>query len=117
MITPSEIIYWDVLPAIKKQIVLFLKYEGLKQADIAKKLKITPSSISLYLKNKRGGEFIFSVKFLEEIKKSSKLIKEEKSTLFEELNILVKKFENTKSLCLVCKSKNYLKDNCNICNK
>lgn len=115
MITPSEIIYWDVLPAIRKQIVLFLRDEGLKQADIAKKLQITPSAVSLYLRNKRGGEFDFSEKFLSEIKNSSKLIAEAKSNLFEELNILVKKFESTKSLCTVCKSKNDLAENCSIC--
>lgn len=115
MITPSEIIYWDILPAIRKQIVLFLRDDGLKQVDIAKKLEITPSAVSLYLKNKRGGEFDFSDNFLNEIKISTKNIISNKSNLFEELNILVKKFESTKSLCSICRIKNDLIDNCSIC--
>lgn len=113
---PVEIIYWDILPAIRRKIVLNLKEEGLKQIDIANLVEITPSAVSLYLKKKRGEDITFSSKVEEEIKNSSLKIMEHESKIFNELNRIIKHIELEKDICKICKRKNILPENCKICN-
>ncbi len=66
-----EVEVWYALPAIRRRISEELLNLGLKQKDIALRLGVGPSTISQYLKNKRGatsfpeeldGEFIISAK-------------------------------------------------------
>lgn len=114
MITPSEIIYWNILPALRKQIVFELKELKLKQSEIAKILNLTPSAVSQYLNNKRG-EFKFCDEFKEDIKKSALKISKQSSTFFAEINYLVKSFEKSKEFCTVCKDKNNFDGDCNVC--
>ena len=54
MITPTEMLYWEVLPALRCEMVKCLKECNLSQKDIAQLLDITPSAVSQYLKGKRG---------------------------------------------------------------
>ena len=114
MITPSEIIYWEILPAIRKELVVSLKELGLKQKEIADILNVTPSAISQYLKKKRGS-FKFENSFKTEIKKTAKVIAKEKKDVFEETNKLIRKFEQDKHICGVCSEKNQIKKGCNVC--
>ena len=114
MISPSEIIYWEILPAIRKNLVKELKNEGLKQSQIAKLLGLTPSAISLYLNNRRG-EFTFEDSFKKKIKASAKKIANEEATVFNETNILIKEFEKSKEICKVCHGKNQHVKECGIC--
>lgn len=116
MINPAEIVFWEVLPAIRKNLVSELKELGLKQAEIAKLLEMTPSAISQYTKNKRG-EFEFKEDFKQKIKESAKKIYNKEATVFDETNHLVKEFENSKNICIVCRSKNDIEGDCGICFK
>ncbi len=116
MVYPSEILFWDILPAIRREIVIELKELGIKQNEIAKTMGITPSAVSQYLKNKRG-DFEFSKEFSQKIKESAKRIKEDSSIVFNETNMLVKEFENSKAICIVCRKKNNIPENCGVCFK
>jgi len=54
MKTPYELAYRYVIPYIQRKLVQALKQRGLSNTEIAKKLGITPSAVTRYLKNERG---------------------------------------------------------------
>jgi predicted transcriptional regulator len=56
MKSPCEKIVQELLPSIRSEIVRELAGGGLKNADIARKLGITRSSVGLYLKKRRGAK-------------------------------------------------------------
>lgn len=91
-----------------------MKGLGLTQNKIAKILELTPSAISQYVKSKRGTHD-FNSEFKKQISKSVKKIISEESTPFKETNLLIKKFENSKEICVVCNSKNQTKKSCGVC--
>lgn len=113
-VTPSEIIYWEILPAIRKEIVFSMKDLGFKQKDIASYMEVTPSAVSQYLNNKRG-EYSFNEDFKKSILESVKRIVDNDSTPFNETNKLIKKFEKTGGVCKVCNSKNDTSSDCRVC--
>lgn len=113
-VSPSEIIYWEILPSIRKEIVFCLKDEGLKQSQIADILEITPSAVSQYI-NKKRGDLSFSSSFKEIIKKEVSKIINNKKTPFEATNFLIKEFQKNKEICKVCSTKNKLDTSCNTC--
>ncbi len=116
MVHPSEIVYWELLPAVRRELVFSLKELGLKQAQIAEKLNVTASAISQYLNNKRGHEFHFTVEFKKLIEDSAKKIVDEISTAFKETNFLIKEFERHKEICKICRHKNDMRDeDCGVC--
>jgi predicted transcriptional regulator len=114
MSTPTEILYWEILPSIRSSIVFEMRdNHQMKQKDIAELLDVTPAAISQYLKQKRGN-FIFTDSFKLKIQKSVELIISKKSGVFEQTNFLIKTFQESKEICVVCSEKNNLK-NCNTC--
>lgn len=53
--TPCEEIIWNLLPSIRKEVAkIMVKEFNLSQREVAKKLCITESAVSQYLKEKRG---------------------------------------------------------------
>jgi uncharacterized protein len=75
MKTPCEIIVWEIVPIIRKEIAKSLvKDYKLSQRKTAQKLGITEASVSRYLSGKRGKQKIIDKKILKEIKTSSGLI-------------------------------------------
>ncbi len=54
MKTPFELAYRYVIPYIQRKLVLALKARGLSNIEIARKLGITPSAVTRYLKGERG---------------------------------------------------------------
>ena len=66
---PCEIIIQFVLPAMRKEMVLWFKDEKkLKQREIAKILGITDAAVSQYVKGKRGAKFQFDANAKKKIK-------------------------------------------------
>jgi predicted transcriptional regulator len=116
MVAPAEIVYWEILPAIRKAIVGVLKEKNVKQSDIAKVLDITPSAVSQYLKNKRG-DFDFDAAFQKEIVIMSELLLAKKISAFDAFNTLIRKFTESKQLCTLCHSKNNTSKTCSVCLK
>lgn len=49
-----EIIVQYVLPAIRAEMALRMKDEGISQAQIARILGVTPAAVNQYIKSKRG---------------------------------------------------------------
>jgi len=72
---PCEIIVWEVLPVIRREIAKSLiKNHSLTQREAAKKLGLTEAAVSRYLSGKRGGIEINDDNILREIEKSSNKI-------------------------------------------
>ena len=72
---PCEIIVWEVLPAIRREIAKSLiKNHSLTQREAAKKLGLTEAAVSRYLTGKRGGIEINDDNILKEIEEASNRI-------------------------------------------
>ncbi len=55
MKVPCELIIWDILPAIRREFARILVEDfNLTQRETAKKLGVTESAVSQYMKFKRG---------------------------------------------------------------
>lgn len=77
MLHPQEVEVYIVLPAIRRELSLFMKKMGMDQKDIAKKLGVTDAAISQYLKDKRGqAEIAFPKEILPEFESAAKAIKQ-----------------------------------------
>jgi len=83
MKTPCELIVWYVLPAIRREFARVLVKEfNLTQREAARKLGVTESAVSQYLKSKRGKEMKFNQEIIDEIEKSAKeILESEKDSL------------------------------------
>ncbi len=103
--TPSEIIVWYILPALRKELVLELKQLGMSQKAIADKLDLTPAAVSQYMNNKRASKNITFNDFVKaELERSALLIKEsdEDDAAFKELVRLADLCKNEKIVCRTC---------------
>jgi len=81
---PCEYIVWNVLPAIRKEFAKSLmKNFNLNQKQVAEIIKLTPSAVSQYLSNKRGGIDITNKYILKEIDKSTRYIYDKGSEQLE----------------------------------
>jgi predicted transcriptional regulator len=111
---PQEIEVWYLLPSIRKELVSEMFKRGLKQREIAKKLEISDSSVSLYQSKKRGEDIKFSEKVKNKITKSVDRILQGGSVTKELINIcelakkelvlcgLHKKYGDVKGKCEIC---------------
>lgn len=118
MKVPCELIIWNLLPAIRREFAKILVEDfNLTQREAAKKLGLTESAISNYMKFKRGKEVKFNQKIIDEIEKALKEIsKSKKDTLLIEkvcsICTLVRKYG---FLCELHKAYNEKLNNCKIC--
>ena len=91
MKTPCEIVVWYVLPTIRREIAKeMVGTYHMRQSDVGLVFGVTDAAISQYLKNKRGGSILieqseYYPSFIDEVKKSAKLIVEEKSDMSVEM--------------------------------
>ncbi|MDA3854920.1 MAG: helix-turn-helix domain-containing protein [Candidatus Woesearchaeota archaeon] len=109
---PQEIMHWEIIPAIRNNLVRELKELGLNQEKIAKIMDITPAAVSQYTSGKRGKSFEFCDDFINDINKSARRLFDKKNTIFYELNTLSASFKEKKYLCPICKKENNLE----VCN-
>ncbi len=91
MKTPCEMKMWHVLPGIRSELARALVKSGLEQKEVAKKLSLTPASVSYYLNKKRGKGIKFSKEAADEIKKLAKELSKKNT---KDLNA---------HLCKICK--------------
>jgi uncharacterized protein len=113
---PQEIEVWYVLPALRRELAIALKENGLSQREVAKKLGITESAVSQYLSNKRGKEFGFPKKILLAIKNSAKKVVKGKNAV-DQLYGLSNQIRKEKLLCKIHKNFSTVPRNCKICLK
>lgn len=77
MKTPCELIFWNGLPTIRKELAESLVHQhDFNQKETAEALGITPAAVSQYLSKKRGKVKIVNKKILKEINESAEIIKE-----------------------------------------
>jgi len=95
--TPCEYIVWSVLPTIRKEFAkCMLRNHNLNQKEIAEILELTPSAVSQYLSNKRGGIDIIDDQIQTEIDKSVKNIIKKGTSKFS---------KETCRICTILKTK------------
>ncbi len=115
---PCELIVWYLLPNIRRELARSL-VEDLKltQRDAAKKLGLTESAVSQYLKSKRGHEMKFDEKINAEIETSIRDIckAEDDSLMVEKICSICKHIRNHGALCELHKTHGALPDGCRVC--
>ena len=115
MDTPQEVQVWFILPALRRQLAIGLKKEGMTQREIASKLNITESAISQYFRKKRGEEIRFSEDMFSEIAGSADAIAHRKVDVKTEIQRLMKKISETRFICTVCNEFTDSEKDCEIC--
>ena len=115
MDTPQEIQVWYILPALRRQLAITLRKEGMKQKEIATAIGLTEAAVSQYLKKKRGEETHFSKDVLDEIGKSARLIAADNTKVRSETQRLLKMISETRFICGVCHNHINSNVNCEIC--
>ena len=114
MDTPQEVEVWFVLPALRKQFVIALKKQGLKQKEIAKIMNLSEPAVSQYIKDKRGNNVNFSEKVVKDIEKSSQKI-QDKISYRKEFQKMFMKIKKSRMICEICHDHIDSNDNCEIC--
>jgi len=90
LVFPCEIISWQVLPAVRREITSYLINEKkVSRKVVSKKLGLTEAAVCQYLKHKRGGLHKFTKHDLDKIKKMADLLLESDKAL--------------DGMCFVCK--------------
>ena len=90
LVFPCEIISWQVLPAVRREISIYMVNEkNISRKDVAKKLRLTEAAVCQYIKHKRGGSHKFNDHDVKKIKKIADL-----------MLMTGKSFEG---MCIVCK--------------
>ena len=114
--TPCEIIQWDVLPALRKELIINLVKAGLSRQHIAKLFDISEPAISQYISSKRGSHFKFSNEVKQHIQKSAKHIVEtmRKETIIYEICKLCAILKKQKVLCKLHHKQNPGLAKCNL---
>lgn len=86
MKTPCEIIVWEIIPVIRKELAKSLiEDHGLTQRKAAEMLGLTEAAVSRYISGKRGTKEIQDEYILEKIKKSAnQIFKGNGTTIIEE---------------------------------
>jgi uncharacterized protein len=114
---PQEIEVWYIIPALRRELAMMMKAQGLKQKEIAEKLDITEPAVSQYIKNKRAKTIRFNKKVTEEIKKSSGRIASGKTTNNYELQRILDMIRREKILCELHRMHTGLPHDCKLCDK
>ncbi len=98
IIFPCEIVSWQVLPAVRKEMTRYLVNDKhIARKDVSKKLGITEAAVCQYLKSKRGSTYKFSKNNLEKIQKLADKLAES-DTGFESMCFICKQFDSPQEM-------------------
>ena len=112
---PQEIEVWYIIPAIRRELTLAMKNNGIKQTDIAKKLGITKSAVNQYIHLKRGKDLDFSQLMKNEVNKSAFKINSPLDAV-REIQYLINLSKKENITCQVHRLINKsLPDKCDVC--
>jgi predicted transcriptional regulator len=99
---PCEIIVWQILPAIRREIAKSLIQDfGLTQKEAAEKLGLTEAAVSRYISGKRADFEIPNGKVAKEIKESTNKIRNGDNKIV---------INETCRICDILKSNNLIKE-------
>ncbi len=116
---PCEVMIWEFLPALRRELVRALLKEGVSRKEIASMLGITDSAISQYLKRKRGMHFRFDADIKQKIQQIARCLKntsarDRSARLIAEICKFCLMLKRKKVLCSLCLKQNpELNKNCN----
>ncbi len=99
---PQEIEVFYIIPALRRQLAIEMKKNGLKQKRIAELLLIEDATVSQYISKKRGNKILFDEVVLKEIGKSASIIKD-KLSLLQEMQRLLRVIKETRDICKIHK--------------
>lgn len=111
---PQELEVWYIFPAIRRELALAMKTNGIKQVEIAKKLGVTKSAITQYLNNKRGNEIELNKKIKQAVNESAKKINNQMDNI-REMQHLIHVTREEKLICQIHRLSESNLENCNIC--
>jgi hypothetical protein len=115
---PQEIEVWYIIPAIRREFAkTLIKEHGLTQKEVANILGLTEAAVSQYLKSKRAKEVVFNNNIISEIKKSVKVIFNDKEKLMEETHRIINLIKVKKIVCDIHKTHDKVLKACKICFK
>ena len=113
---PQEIEVWFTIPALRRELAKSMIDSGLTQKKVAEHMSLTEAAVSQYLSSKRGNEVVFSIAVLDEVKKSSKIVIEDRKLLIPEMMRLTKLTGVKQVMCDIHKKQDVdLPEGCEIC--
>jgi len=87
---PCEIVSWNVLPAVRREISRYLiNDKKVSRKIVATKLGLTEAAVCQYLKGKRGGNYKFKEADQKKIRKMA--------------DLMMQSDKNFDGMCVVCK--------------
>lgn len=112
---PCEIVIWNFLPSLRREIVKTMIKNGIKRKEIAKLFDISEAAVSYYLKSKRGTSFRFERDIQREIEKlASKITKSRNpEQLIFEICRICYILKNKKLFCKLHRKENPVLIKCN----
>ena len=111
---PQEVEVWYILPAIRKELVIVLKEDGLTQKKIAELLNVTEAAVSQYTKSKRAQKIIFNSEVKRFIKGAAKKI-ENKSDAYQQIQKISDFVRSSKAICEIHMQLENNLSKCDIC--
>ncbi len=93
---------YQLIPAIRLELIRILENKGFSDAEISRRLKITKAAVSQYKHKKRGAKLKFPDEIKKKIKKSADLIIKGKDADIQ-TNSILNKIKQDKYICCVCK--------------
>ncbi len=118
MKVPCQITQWYLLPAISAEMVKELKKNGIKQAEIARLLGVTPAAVSQYVKGKRGKRVGLPQEILKRISSTAKRISSRGITedeLSREICELCITARRSRTMCEFHQKLGFADKNCTLC--
>ncbi len=111
LLQPQEIEVYYVLPMLRRQLALAMKEQNIPQKEIAIRLHIGESTVSQYIKEKRGSQIEVDPKLRLKVQDAAKRIAN-KSDLIREIQILMQFIRHSNLLCQIHHQITKLPDNC-----
>ena len=108
---PQEIEVYYVIPALRRQLAMAMKKNGLKQKKIAELLHIEDATVSQYINKKRGNKVSFIPEVQKEITKAAKTITDDLS-LLKEMQHLIREIKQTQNICIIHKQLSKIPQEC-----
>lgn len=104
---PQEIEVWYIIPYLRKELSRILTKEyDMSMEEAGEILGVSKAAVSQYLSGKRATRIKLPSKVKGEIKKSAKIISENKTKAVKEMQRLLKIIRCSKCSCGICKKYN-----------
>jgi len=116
LLHPQEVEVFYLLPAIRRELTVFMKAQGKWQKEIARLLGVTEPAISQYVSEKRASDVSFPKTIKTEIKLAAKRIKNQE-TLYREVQRILLLCRKARLICKVHEKLGLSPKNCTACFK